>query len=129
MHDGSPQLASSSDLVVSVEDLGALWQLLHLKRSRWERRANLHNGSQYIKDCVLNLLTTLLLFCDTIHATLNSPTVRYVFCGHMHEPRLYHLSGTGKAGEFVPKRRRAHPAAVAPAVAGGNIAMTPLLPR
>ena len=24
------------------------------------------------------------------------------FCGHMHEPRLYHLSATGKAGEFVP---------------------------
>ncbi len=26
----------------------------------------------------------------------------YTFCGHMHEPRLFHLSGTGKAGEFVP---------------------------
>jgi diadenosine tetraphosphatase ApaH/serine/threonine PP2A family protein phosphatase len=26
------------------------------------------------------------------------------FCGHMHEPRLYHLSPTGKAGEFVPTR-------------------------
>ena len=24
------------------------------------------------------------------------------FCGHMHEPRLYHLSATGKTGEFVP---------------------------
>ncbi len=26
----------------------------------------------------------------------------YTFCGHMHEPMLYHLSGTGKAGEFTP---------------------------
>lgn len=26
----------------------------------------------------------------------------YTFCGHMHEPMLYHLSGTGKAGEFLP---------------------------
>ena len=24
------------------------------------------------------------------------------FCGHMHEPRLYHLSAIGKTGEFVP---------------------------
>jgi diadenosine tetraphosphatase ApaH/serine/threonine PP2A family protein phosphatase len=27
---------------------------------------------------------------------------RVTFCGHMHEPRLFHLSATGKAGEFVP---------------------------
>ncbi|MCU7369657.1 metallophosphoesterase family protein [Paucibacter sp. O1-1] len=26
----------------------------------------------------------------------------YTFCGHMHEPMLYHLSGTGKAGDFCP---------------------------
>ena len=26
----------------------------------------------------------------------------FVFCGHMHQPCLYHLSSTGKAGEFVP---------------------------
>lgn len=26
----------------------------------------------------------------------------YTFCGHMHEPMLYHVSGTGKAGEFTP---------------------------
>jgi diadenosine tetraphosphatase ApaH/serine/threonine PP2A family protein phosphatase len=34
--------------------------------------------------------------------SLHATDARYVFCGHMHEPRLYHLSGTGKAGEFVP---------------------------
>lgn len=34
----------------------------------------------------------------SIHAT----TKRITFCGHMHEPKLYHLSPTGKAGEFVP---------------------------
>jgi diadenosine tetraphosphatase ApaH/serine/threonine PP2A family protein phosphatase len=27
---------------------------------------------------------------------------RITFCGHMHEPKLYHLSAIGKAGEFVP---------------------------
>jgi predicted phosphodiesterase len=34
----------------------------------------------------------------SLHATRQ----RVTFCGHMHEPRLYHLSATGKAGEFVP---------------------------
>jgi diadenosine tetraphosphatase ApaH/serine/threonine PP2A family protein phosphatase len=34
----------------------------------------------------------------SMHAT----RARVTFCGHMHDPRLYHLSGTGKAGEFVP---------------------------
>ncbi len=34
----------------------------------------------------------------SIHATRK----RVTFCGHMHEPRLYHLAPTGKAGEFVP---------------------------
>ena len=34
----------------------------------------------------------------SMHAT----ACRYTFCGHMHEPMLYHLSGTGKAGEFKP---------------------------
>jgi diadenosine tetraphosphatase ApaH/serine/threonine PP2A family protein phosphatase len=27
----------------------------------------------------------------------------FVFCGHMHQPCLYHLSGTGKSGEFHPQ--------------------------
>jgi predicted phosphodiesterase len=26
----------------------------------------------------------------------------HVFCGHVHEPRLYHLSRSGKAGDFEP---------------------------
>ena len=34
----------------------------------------------------------------SMHATRATVT----FCGHMHEPKLYHLSFTGKAGEFVP---------------------------
>lgn len=34
--------------------------------------------------------------------SLFATDARYVFCGHMHDPRLYHLSGTGKTGEFVP---------------------------
>ena len=34
----------------------------------------------------------------SMHATPAAIT----FCGHMHEPKLYHLSATGKAGEFVP---------------------------
>jgi predicted phosphodiesterase len=27
---------------------------------------------------------------------------RITFCGHVHEPRLYHLSAVGKAGDFIP---------------------------
>jgi diadenosine tetraphosphatase ApaH/serine/threonine PP2A family protein phosphatase len=34
----------------------------------------------------------------SLHATRQ----RITFCGHMHEPRLYHLSPTGKAADFVP---------------------------
>jgi diadenosine tetraphosphatase ApaH/serine/threonine PP2A family protein phosphatase len=34
--------------------------------------------------------------------SLHATDSRYTFCGHMHEPMLYHLSGTGKAGEFKP---------------------------
>jgi diadenosine tetraphosphatase ApaH/serine/threonine PP2A family protein phosphatase len=34
--------------------------------------------------------------------SLHATDRRVTFCGHMHEPRLFHLSATGKAGEFVP---------------------------
>ncbi|QPF74567.1 metallophosphoesterase [Roseateles sp. DAIF2] len=34
--------------------------------------------------------------------SLQATSARYTFCGHMHEPMLYHLSGTGKAGDFCP---------------------------
>ena len=34
----------------------------------------------------------------SLHATRQ----RITFCGHMHEPRLYHVSPTGKAADFVP---------------------------
>ena len=27
---------------------------------------------------------------------------RITFCGHMHEPRLFHLSPAGKTGDFIP---------------------------
>ncbi len=35
--------------------------------------------------------------------SLHATNARYTFCGHMHEPMLYHLSGTGKAGDFKPE--------------------------
>jgi diadenosine tetraphosphatase ApaH/serine/threonine PP2A family protein phosphatase len=41
----------------------------------------------------------------SLHATHQ----RITFCGHMHEPRLYHLSAVGKAGEFVPTSGMAIP--------------------
>jgi diadenosine tetraphosphatase ApaH/serine/threonine PP2A family protein phosphatase len=34
--------------------------------------------------------------------SLQATDSAYTFCGHMHEPMLYHLSGTGKAGDFSP---------------------------
>jgi len=34
--------------------------------------------------------------------SLHATAARYTFCGHVHEPMLFHLAATGKAGEFVP---------------------------
>jgi diadenosine tetraphosphatase ApaH/serine/threonine PP2A family protein phosphatase len=34
--------------------------------------------------------------------SLHASNARIQVCGHMHEPMLYHLSGTGKAGDFRP---------------------------
>jgi len=34
--------------------------------------------------------------------SLHATSCHYTFCGHMHEPRLYHLAMTGKAGDFIP---------------------------
>lgn len=34
--------------------------------------------------------------------SLQATDARYTFCGHMHEPKLFNVSSTGKAGDFVP---------------------------
>lgn len=34
--------------------------------------------------------------------SLQSTDRRFTFCGHIHVPMLYHLAGTGKAGDFKP---------------------------
>ena len=34
--------------------------------------------------------------------SLRATRCRLSFCGHVHEPLLYHLSALGKAGEFIP---------------------------
>jgi len=34
--------------------------------------------------------------------SLHATECRFTFCGHVHEPRLFHLSEVGKAGEFKP---------------------------
>jgi diadenosine tetraphosphatase ApaH/serine/threonine PP2A family protein phosphatase len=34
--------------------------------------------------------------------SLQATAARYTFCGHMHEPKLYHLTATGKTGDFTP---------------------------
>jgi diadenosine tetraphosphatase ApaH/serine/threonine PP2A family protein phosphatase len=34
--------------------------------------------------------------------SLHATEARVTFCGHVHEPRLFHLTATGKAGEFMP---------------------------
>jgi diadenosine tetraphosphatase ApaH/serine/threonine PP2A family protein phosphatase len=39
---------------------------------------------------------------DEAMRSLNATDCRITFCGHMHEPALYHLSALGKPGEFVP---------------------------
>jgi diadenosine tetraphosphatase ApaH/serine/threonine PP2A family protein phosphatase len=35
--------------------------------------------------------------------SLHATQAHFTFCGHVHEPRLFHLSAAGKAGEFVPR--------------------------
>jgi diadenosine tetraphosphatase ApaH/serine/threonine PP2A family protein phosphatase len=35
-------------------------------------------------------------------SSLHATQANFVFCGHMHEQQLYHLTGTGKAGDFTP---------------------------
>jgi diadenosine tetraphosphatase ApaH/serine/threonine PP2A family protein phosphatase len=37
-----------------------------------------------------------------LHSMLATPC-RFTFCGHMHQPRLFHAGTTGRAGELVPK--------------------------
>lgn len=34
--------------------------------------------------------------------SLQATRCRLVFCGHMHDPKLYHLSSQGQSGVFVP---------------------------
>jgi len=34
--------------------------------------------------------------------SLHATACRYTFCGHTHIPALYHLSATGKSGDFAP---------------------------
>jgi diadenosine tetraphosphatase ApaH/serine/threonine PP2A family protein phosphatase len=34
--------------------------------------------------------------------SMQATRCRITFCGHMHEPRLFHLATTGKAGDFIP---------------------------
>jgi diadenosine tetraphosphatase ApaH/serine/threonine PP2A family protein phosphatase len=34
--------------------------------------------------------------------SLQATAARFTFCGHVHDPKLFHLSGTGKVGDFVP---------------------------
>ena len=34
--------------------------------------------------------------------SLHAARARITFCGHVHEPCLYHLSAVGQAGDFVP---------------------------
>jgi diadenosine tetraphosphatase ApaH/serine/threonine PP2A family protein phosphatase len=44
-------------------------------------------------------------YVDGRHAavlSLQATNCRYTFCGHMHNPMLFHLSATGKAGDFLP---------------------------
>ncbi len=39
---------------------------------------------------------------DEAVRSLGATDCRYTFCGHVHGPRLFHLSGAGKCGDFTP---------------------------
>ncbi len=34
--------------------------------------------------------------------SLQATNARFTFCGHVHDPKLFHLTATGKIGDFVP---------------------------
>lgn len=34
--------------------------------------------------------------------SLQATSARFTFCGHVHDPKLFHLTATGKIGDFVP---------------------------
>ena len=34
--------------------------------------------------------------------SLQATSARFTFCGHVHDPKLFHLTGTGKISDFVP---------------------------
>jgi len=34
--------------------------------------------------------------------SLQATAARFTFCGHVHDPKLFHLTATGKMGDFVP---------------------------
>ena len=53
--------------------------------------AYLPTGWDYLFNASLALRSMLATRC------------RLTFCGHMHQPRLFHASTVGRAGEFVPK--------------------------
>ena len=40
--------------------------------------------------------------CEEAARSLRATACRLTFCGHVHQPRLYHLSPTGKVADFVP---------------------------
>ena len=44
--------------------------------------------------------------------SLHATACRITFCGHMHVPMLYHLTGAGKSGDFTPTPRVAIPLSV-----------------
>ena len=54
--------------------------------------ANAHEPSEW--EYVLGRMEAV----RSLHAT----PCHYTFCGHVHEPKLFHLSQTGKAGDFLP---------------------------
>ena len=43
----------------------------------------------------------ILARADAVRSMM-ATQARYTFCGHVHEPQLYNLAGTGKIGDFTP---------------------------
>lgn len=80
-HLDAAQLQFLADLPMTASDLGCLF--VH---------ANAFLPAQW--GYVLSRMDAV----KSLHMT----DCRYTFCGHVHEPKLFHLSGAGKAGEFVP---------------------------
>lgn len=117
VQEGALALQGNHDEAVALE--GDLRMAEHVQASLTWTRAQLTSAQrQWLRQLPM---TGRIGPCEMAHANTAQPAqwgyihsrmealnslqatdARFVFCGHMHEPCLYHVTATGKTGEFTP---------------------------